>query len=102
MSTIIWGLSLPIIEIFDPAFFFLALGIAALITGLLSLFYIVGSNVLIYKLLYSLFLALSVFFLPEKLEKNSSNFLQLKPILMLLKGKQVLSPKLFLRMEKVM
>ncbi|HOR03253.1 MAG TPA: NfeD family protein [Candidatus Syntrophosphaera sp.] len=42
---IILGIVFVIIEIFDPAFFFVALGIGAIATGLLSLLHLVGSNV---------------------------------------------------------
>ncbi|HOY83992.1 MAG: NfeD family protein [Candidatus Cloacimonetes bacterium] len=41
----ILGIVFVIIEIFDPAFFFIALGIGAIATGLLSLLHLVGGSV---------------------------------------------------------
>ena len=41
----ILGIVFVIIEIFDPAFFFIALGIGAIATGLLSLLHLVGGNI---------------------------------------------------------
>ncbi len=42
---IILGIFFVIVEIFDPAFFFIALGIGAISTGLLSLMHFVGGNI---------------------------------------------------------
>ncbi len=42
---IILGILFVIIEIFDPAFFFIALGIGAIVTGLLSLFHFYGASI---------------------------------------------------------
>ncbi len=51
---IILGIVFVIVEIFDPAFFFIALGIGAIATGLLSLLHLVGGSVALQIILFAL------------------------------------------------
>jgi len=83
---IILGIIFTIIEIFDPAFFFVALGIAALITGLLSLFYILGSNVLLQIIIFSA-LSFICFLLTRKIGKKILQFPTAETNIYALKGK---------------
>ncbi len=51
----ILGIIFIIIEIFDPAFFFLSLGIGAIITGLLSMIPLVQNSLWLQILLFAIF-----------------------------------------------
>lgn len=52
---IILGIIFIIIEIFDPAFFFIALGFGAILTGLLCLLHFVNANIPLQIILFALF-----------------------------------------------
>lgn len=63
------GIFFVIIEIFDPAFFFIAFGIAAIITGLLSLVPIIGDSIVFQILIFAILSFIS-FLLMRKLGKK--------------------------------
>jgi len=48
------GIGFVIIEIFDPAFFFISLGIGAILTGLFSMFPIVGNSIPVQILIFAI------------------------------------------------
>jgi membrane protein implicated in regulation of membrane protease activity len=48
------GIGFVIIEIFDPAFFFISLGIGAILTGLFSMFPVVGSSIPLQILIFAI------------------------------------------------
>ncbi len=63
------GIFFIIIEIFDPAFFFIAFGIGAILTGLLSLINFIGGNIVIQILCFCIISFVS-FLLMRKLGKK--------------------------------
>jgi membrane protein implicated in regulation of membrane protease activity len=80
----ILGIICVIVEILDPAFFFLSLGLGCIVTGLCSLFPFVGSSIVIQIALFVIFSFIS-FLLMKKLAKkvlqpagNDTNIFALK------------------------
>ncbi len=69
---IILGIVFVIIEIFDPAFFFIALGIGAIATGLLSLLPLLNNNVPLQIVIFAL-LSFVTFLFTRKLAKKVHN-----------------------------
>jgi membrane protein implicated in regulation of membrane protease activity len=65
----ILGILFIIIEIFDPAFFFVSLGIGAIVTGLLALLPIIQSNILLQIFLFAI-LSFIAFLYMRKLGKK--------------------------------
>ncbi|MCK9557202.1 MAG: NfeD family protein [Candidatus Cloacimonetes bacterium] len=65
----ILGIILIIIEIFDPAFFFVSLGIGAIVTGLFALLPFVQSSILLQIMLFAIF-SFIAFLLMRKLGKK--------------------------------
>ena len=63
------GILCVIIEIFDPAFFFLALGIGAIVTSLLALAPAVADNVILQVILFAIFSFIAFLFM-RKLGKK--------------------------------
>lgn len=63
------GIIFVIIEIFDPAFFFIALGIGAIATGLLSLLPLLNTNVPLQIVIFAL-LSFITFLFTRKLAKK--------------------------------
>lgn len=66
---LVLGILCVIIEIFDPAFFFLSLGIGAILTALLSLAPLVGQNVIIQVLIFAIISFIAFLFM-RKLGKK--------------------------------
>ncbi len=66
---IVLGIVFVIIEIFDPAFFFIALGIGAIATGLLSLLPLLNNNVPLQIIIFAV-LSLVTFLFTRKLAKK--------------------------------
>ncbi|HCX60159.1 MAG: NfeD family protein [Candidatus Cloacimonadales bacterium] len=65
----ILGIIFIIIEIFDPAFFFVSLGIGAIVTGLLALLPFVQNSVLLQIFLFAIFSFIAFLFM-RKLGKK--------------------------------
>ncbi|HQC31878.1 MAG TPA: hypothetical protein PLZ48_03805, partial [Candidatus Cloacimonas sp.] len=65
----ILGIGFIIIEIFDPAFFFISLGIGAIITSLLSMIPILGNSVPLQILIFAVLSFISFLFM-RKLGKK--------------------------------
>jgi membrane protein implicated in regulation of membrane protease activity len=63
------GIVCVIIEIFDPAFFFLALGIGAIATALLALAPVIGNNIPVQVVLFAVFSFIAFLFM-RKLGKK--------------------------------
>lgn len=66
---IVLGIIFVIIEIFDPAFYFIALGIGAIFTGLLSLFGFVEASVALQIILFAI-ISFVAFLFTRKLGKK--------------------------------
>ena len=67
------GIGCIIIEIFDPAFFFVSLGIGAILTGLFSMLPLVGDSIPLQIMLFAIFSFVSFLFmrkLGKKVLKN--------------------------------
>lgn len=70
------GIGCIIIEIFDPAFFFVSLGIGAIITGICSMLPLVGDSIPLQIMLFAIFSFISFLFmrkLGKKVLKNTTN-----------------------------
>ncbi len=70
------GIIFVIIEIFDPAFFFIALGIGAIATGLLSLLPLLNTNVPLQIVIFAVFSFIAFLFtrkLAKKLNHKASD-----------------------------
>jgi len=80
------GIGFIIIEIIDPAFFFLSLGIGALVTGLLSLLPIVSSSIPLQILLFAIFSFIAFLFM-RKLGKKVLKYPGSETNVFALKGK---------------
>lgn len=66
---IILGVIFVIIEIFDPAFFFIALGIGAIVTGLLSLLHFISASIPLQIIIFAV-LSFIAFLFTRKLAKK--------------------------------
>lgn len=79
MSLLAWhiwmiiGIGFIIIEIFDPAFFFISLGIGAIITGLLSMLPLLGNSVPVQILIFAIFSFISFLFMRKLGKKVLAN-----------------------------
>lgn len=70
------GIGCIIIEIFDPAFFFVSLGIGAIVTGICSMLPLVGDSIPLQIMLFAIFSFISFLFmrkLGKKVLKNTTN-----------------------------
>lgn len=70
------GIGCIIIEIFDPAFFFVSLGIGAIVTGICSMVPLVGDSIPLQIMLFAIFSFISFLFmrkLGKKVLKNTTN-----------------------------
>jgi membrane protein implicated in regulation of membrane protease activity len=63
------GIGFVIIEIFDPAFFFISLGIGAILTGLFSMLPVLGESIPLQILLFAIFSFIAFLFM-RKLGKK--------------------------------
>jgi membrane protein implicated in regulation of membrane protease activity len=63
------GIGFVIIEIFDPAFFFISLGIGAILTGLFSMFPIIGNSIPLQILIFAI-ISFVAFLFMRKLGKK--------------------------------
>ena len=69
----ILGIGFIIIEIFDPAFFFISLGIGAIITSLLSLIPFLGRNIPLQILIFAILSFISFLYMRKLGKKLLSN-----------------------------
>jgi len=70
------GIGCIIIEIFDPAFFFVSLGIGAIVTGICSMVPLVGDSIPLQIMLFAIFSFIAFLFmrkLGKKVLKNTAN-----------------------------
>jgi len=67
------GIGFIIIEIFDPAFFFISLGIGAIITSLLSLIPFMGRNIAFQILVFAVLSFISFLFMRKLGKKLLAN-----------------------------
>ncbi|GAB1468929.1 NfeD family protein [Candidatus Cloacimonadota bacterium] len=70
------GIGFIIIEIFDPAFFFISLGIGAIVTGLFSMLPFLSNSVPLQILIFTIFSFISFLFmrkLGKKMLKNAGS-----------------------------
>lgn len=67
------GIGFVIIEIFDPAFFFISLGIGAILTGLFSMFPLVGDSIPLQILIFAILSFISFLFMRKLGKKILTN-----------------------------